>query len=235
VEVRLIAPAVRPADLVVIGSHCLGVDWLLSRLAELGYSSKFLAVGSAGGVAAVARGECDLAGIHLLDERTGIYNKLFAPPNAQWRAGYRRRQGIVFRKGDARFEGLGAFPAVENALADANCRMVNRNRGSGTRVLIDALLGSARPDGYAVEARSHHAVAAAIAQHRADWGMAIRNVSEMAGLGFIAHRDEEYDFLVPADRVDRPAVRAFFELLGTASVRVTLASMGLVAVEEGRG
>ena len=83
--------------------------------------------------------------------------------------GWRRMQGIVFRKGDRRFEGLNAQDAVRAALADRGCIMVNRNQGAGTRILIDRLLGQARPDGYWNQPRSHNAVAAAVAQERADW------------------------------------------------------------------
>jgi molybdate-binding protein len=85
-------------------------------------------------------------------------------------AGLGRMQGIVFRSGDARFEGLSAEGAVRAALADPACIMVNRNQGAGTRILIDRLLGDSRPDGYWNQPRSHNAVAAAVAQHRADWG-----------------------------------------------------------------
>ena len=103
-------------------------------------------------------------------------------------------QGIVFRAGDARFEGLGAEEAVRAALADPACLMVNRNQGAGTRILIDRLLGSARPDGYWNQPRSHNAVAAAVAQNRADWGMTIAPVAQAAGLGFIPLAEEHYDF-----------------------------------------
>lgn len=226
-EVRLVAPDVRLADLIVIGSHCLGVDWLLGRLRAVGFSGKFITVGSTGGVRAIGRGECDLAGIHLLDPKTGLYNESFVPENAVLRKGYRRRQGIVFRKGDPRFEGKSVEAAMTRALDESACRMVNRNRGSGTRILLDGLLDGARPDGYEVEARSHHAVAAAVAQRRADWGMAIEVVAEQSSLGFLHYGDEHYDFLVPKDRIDRPAVQAFFELLADESVVEHLARLGM--------
>jgi len=77
--------------------------------------------------------------------------------------GWRRMQGFVFRSGDARFEGRSAEAALQAALADAAILMVNRNAGSGTRVLIDSLLRGAKPPGYANQPRSHNAVAAAIA------------------------------------------------------------------------
>lgn len=226
VQVRLIAPEVKIADLVVIGSHCLGLDWLLSQLMTLGFSSKFLAVGSQGGVQAMLRGECDLAGIHLLDPATNLYNKAFAPGNAEWRAGYRRRQGLVFRKGDVRFDGRTIEEALADATGDPACRMINRNRGSGTRILIDQLLSSARPEGHSVEVRSHHAVAAAVAQGRADWGLAIQVVAEMSGLGFLPYRDEHFDFLVCRERMGRAAVQTLLHILDEPRTKDALAQFG---------
>ena len=87
--------------------------------------------------------------------------------------GYGRLQGIVFRKGDPRFEGRTARKPLTAAANLPDCLMVNRNAGSGTRILIDRLLGGAKPPGYQGQAKSHNAVAAAVAQGRADWGVAI--------------------------------------------------------------
>jgi putative molybdopterin biosynthesis protein len=225
VEVHLLGQGLRPADLVVIGSHCVGLDYLLSRLQDEGIRSKFLAVGSTGGLTAARRGECDLAGIHLLDPATNTYNRPYLGDDLRLIPGYGRLQGIVFRKGDPRFEGCSASQAVAAALADPGCVLVNRNRGSGTRVLIDRLLGPHRPPGHLTEARSHNAVAAAVAQGRADWGVAIVNVAADAGLGFLPLQEEQYDFAVPRARWDRPAVRAFRELLAREDVRAALRAM----------
>ena len=115
---------------------------------------------------------------------------------------------------------------MQAACADPTCLMVNRNRGSGTRVLIDRLLGSARPGGYLSEAKSHSAVAAAVAQGRADWGVAISTVAAEYGLGFIPIQDERFDFLVPEDRLDRPTVVAFRAMLAGPGVRDELRNMG---------
>ena len=103
---------------------------------------------------------------------------------------------------------------------------VNRNRGSGTRILIDGLLKDRRPAGYAVEVRSHNAVAAAVAQGRADWGMAIEPVARDYQLAFIPTREERYDFAIPADRWDRPAVAALRALLDEPATRQRLAALG---------
>jgi putative molybdopterin biosynthesis protein len=224
--VQLLGPGVRPADLVVIGSHCVGLDYLLGRLQEQGFRSKFLAVGSTGGLLAAQRGECDLAGIHLLDPKTQTYNRPFVSAELELLPGYGRLQGVVFRPGDRRFEGYPAAAAVARALADPDCILVNRNRGSGTRLLIDRLLGEAKPGGYLTEARSHNAVVAAVAQGRADWGLAIETVARAAGLGFLPVQDERYDFVVPRSRLARPAVRAFRQLLQEEQTRGALAALG---------
>jgi putative molybdopterin biosynthesis protein len=226
VDVRLLGHGLRPAELVAIGSHCVGLDYLLGRLQEAGVRTKFLAVGSTGGLTAARRGECDLAGVHLLDPKTDTYNRPYLGDDLLLMPGYGRLQGIVHRKGDPRFEGRSIAEAVAAALADPECVLVNRNRGSGTRVLIDRLLGDHRPPGYLTEARSHNAVAAAVAQGRADWGVAVATVATGAGLGFLPLQDEQYDFVVPKGRWDRPAVRAFRELLGRDDTRAALTAMG---------
>jgi putative molybdopterin biosynthesis protein len=105
--------------------------------------------------------------------------------------------------------------------------MVNRNRGSGTRVVIDELLGERRPPGYAYEPRSHFAVAAAVCQKRADWGVTIETIARQAGLRFRSLRVEHYDFVVPIERWDRPAVQALRRLLADgSSLRAELEAAG---------
>ena len=104
--------------------------------------------------------------------------------------------------------------------------MVNRNQGSGTRILIDRLLAGAKPHGYAVQPSNHNAVAAAIAQGRADWGLAIESVAVANGLGFLPYQEERYDFVIPKSRRDRPAVQAFIELLRDESTRRKLTGLG---------
>jgi putative molybdopterin biosynthesis protein len=225
-EVTLFTPHLRVPDLVVVGSHCTGLDLVTARLAQAGLGVRSIAVGSLGGLAAAKRGECDLAPIHLFDDSSETYNTPFLADGLELVTGWRRMQGIVFRKGDARFEGHDAKEAVAVALADAACIMVNRNQGAGTRILIDRLLGGARPDGYWNQPRSHNAVAAAVAQHRADWGMTIAPVAHAAGLGFIPLAEEHYDFALVAARKQRPAVQAFLDALGSAEVRTALAKIG---------
>jgi molybdopterin molybdotransferase/putative molybdopterin biosynthesis protein len=226
VQVHLLGQGLRPADLVVIGSHCVGLDFLLGKLHEEGWRTKFLAVGSTAGLEAARRGECDLAGIHLLDEATQVYNRPFVTEGLRLVEGYRRMQGIVFRHGDPHFEGKDLKTALTKTMADADCVMINRNRGSGTRILIDGLLGTIRPAGYSIEARSHNAVVAAVVQKRADWGVAIETVAKQAELGFLPIREEHFDFVSPESRWNRGAVQSFLAILGTDSVRNSLIDMG---------
>ena len=225
-EVTLFTPHVRVPDLVIVGSHCIGLDLVTAQLSRTGLSVRSIAVGSLGGLAAARRGECDFAPIHLFDDKSETYNTPFLSPGLELVPGWRRMQGIVFRKGDARFDGLSAQAAVRAALADPACIMVNRNQGAGTRILIDRLLGEARPDGYWNQPKSHNAVAAAIAQHRADWGMTIAPVAHASGLGFIALAEEHYDFATVTARKQRPAAQAFLRALASDESRAALEAAG---------
>ena len=227
VDVHLLGRELQLADLVVIGSHDVALDWMLGELDRQGVRSKFLAVGSMAGLEAAKRGECDLAGIHLLDPDTGEYNRPFLTHDLELIRGYGRLQGIVFRRGDDRFEGRDAIDAIANALRDPSCVMVNRNQGSGTRVLIDRLLAGARPAGYAVQPRNHNAVAAAVAQRRADWGMTLDVIARNAGLGFIPVQQEQYDFVTPNARAHRPGVEAIRRLLAEPRTRDALIRLGM--------
>jgi putative molybdopterin biosynthesis protein len=227
VDIQLLGRELQLADLVVIGSHCIGLDYLLGELQQQGVRSKFLAVGSTAGLDAATRGECDLAGVHLLDPRTDVYNRPFLTPALELVAGYGRLQGVVFRRGDGRFEGRAAREAIATARHDPTCLMVNRNQGSGTRALIDRLLEGVKPAGYAVQPRNHNAVAAAVSQGRADWGVTLEAIAGNAGLGFLPLREERYDFAVPKSRAHRRGVIAFRKLLREPSTRDALARLGM--------
>ncbi len=229
VDVQLIGGALQLADLVVIGSHCLGLDILLNHLQLQGFRSKLLAVGSSAGLEAARRGECDIAGLHLFDPETQTYNQPFLTPELKLIPGYRRLQGLLHRADDARFAAGNENPEqiVRRLAQTDNCMMINRNPGSGTRIVIDRLLAGAQPPGYSVQPRSHNAVAAAIVQSRADWGVAIQSVAERFQLGFIPLTEEQYDFVAPRSRWNRPAVAAFRRLLEDPAIRAELAVRGL--------
>jgi len=220
------------ADLTLIGSHCRGVDLALGMLRkECGFTAKVIHVGSSAGVEACARGETDLAGVHLLDPATGAYNRAALErlgTEGVLIKGYVRRQGIYFRREEFPAEP----PTLEVLSGMAELRMLNRTRGAGTRVLLDLLLDEIARDkgisavelrggiaGYDAETRSHNAVAAAVASGRADWGLGIEAVAVAYGLGFAPLRDEEYDFLSLRDRLEREPVQAFLEVLRSAEFR----------------
>lgn len=223
-QVKLFTPHFRLPDLVIMGSHCTGLDAVLGPFEARGLTARVLALGSLGGLSALGRGECDLAPIHLLDPATGEYNHPFLRPGMALIPGWRRLQGLVFRKGDARFEGRDLKAAVAAALAEPDVVMVNRNQGAGTRTLIEGLLAGAKPQGYWNQPRSHHAVVASVAQGRADWGVAIRPLAEAAGLGFLPLADEHYDFAVAADPARPDMIEMFRASLAESAKR--LAALG---------
>jgi len=227
INVTLLGRDLAPADYVVIGSHCIGLDLLLSEMQRRGWRTKFLAVGSTAGLEAVKRRQCDAAGIHLLDPVSGRYNEPFLTSDLELLAGYGRMQGLVFRRGDPRFEGRSATEAIERVKADPQCVMVSRNAGSGTRILIDRLLAGVQPGGYQVQPTNHTAVASAVAQGRADWGVCIESVARQAGLGFLPLQVERYDFAVAKSRRRRPAAQVFSQLLADRGIREKLAALGL--------
>ena len=226
-RVTLIGSTVRAPDLVIMGSHDVALDLIVGALADRGFAARTLAVGSQGGVAAANRGECDIAPVHLVDPASGQYNKHLVTPGLSLVPGWRRMQGILFRSGDKRFEGRSAQEALKIVLADHSALMVSRNAGAGTRVLIDKLLDGARPAGYANQPKSHNAVAAAIAQGRADWGLAIEPVAKLYGLGFLPVSPEHYDFLVVEKWRDQPAVQAFLAALRDEETRARIRALGM--------
>ena len=232
-KVHLFSPHVRVPGLVIMGSHCTGLDAVLGALARQGRPARVLALGSLGGLTALQRGECDIAPIHLMDPATGSYNRPYLSAGMTLIEGWRRMQGVVFRIGDERFEGKSLAEAIAVASADPACMMVNRNQGAGTRTLIDGLLKGARPPGYWNQPRSHNAVAAAVAQGRADWGVAIKPVADALGLGFIRLAEEHYDFAVHESTANAPAIAAFRAALSNSGA--ALRRLGFEPSEEVAG
>ncbi len=234
VEVQLISRDTKPVDLVIIGSHCAGLDILLSLLKAKGVQVRFMSVGSSAGLQAVERGQCDIAGMHLFDPETGTYNQPFLTEGLHLIRGYRRQQGLVFRKDDDRFEGKDAREIIHRIKNDPTCRMINRNLGSGTRILIDQLLGGEQPSGYVVQTSNHRAVVAAVQQKRADWGIVIQAVVDDDDLVFLPIQDECYDFIVSDTSVQKASVQAFVSLLKDQKVQKQLAETGL-GIDSGLG
>jgi len=230
-RVTLIGQSVDMPDLVIMGSHDIALDIVLGALADRGFNARSIAVGSQGGVIAAGRGECDLAPVHLVDPASGVYNAHLVRGGLALVKGWQRMQGFVHRADDTRFVDKDADEAIKAALADPRCLMVNRNAGAGTRVLIDKLLAGVKPAGYSNQPRSHNAVAAAVAQGRADWGIAIAPVARLYGLAFLPIAPEDYDFLLVEHRRHRPAVQAFLDALRDEAVREKICALGMRPAE----
>lgn len=233
VSVVRLGAGIEAPDLTIVGSHCVGLDRVVGLLADRGFRARTIWVGSAGGLAALRRGECDLAAMHLFDPESGRYNAPFLEPGMILVPGWRRLQGIVFRRDDPRFAGRAPADAVAAALADPDAVMVNRNAGSGTRLLLDGLLKGARPAGFWNQPRSHNAVAAAVAQGRADWGVAISSVAETYALGFLPLTEENYDLVHRGRAEDVPALAAFLAILREGEARQALRGLGFAPADGG--
>ncbi len=220
VSVRLFS-GYRPAEMHVIGSHDIALDRIL---VGAGVAAKTINVGSFGGLEAVRRGDADIAGIHLLDEETGTYNVPFLEGrgirNAVLVGGYLREQVLMFPRGNPK-----GISGIRDLLR-GDIIIVNRQRGTGTRMLLDSHLRrlareigvtfeelTGRIRGYWSEAKTHTAVAAAVAQGRADVGVGIRYAADMYGLDHITIGWERYDFLVNTASLNRPALARFLEYL----------------------
>ena len=120
------------------------------------------------------------------------------------------------------------MPRCKAALADPAVLMVNRNAGSGTRVLVDGLLRGARPAGYANQPRSHNAVAAAIAQKPRRLGRCHRaGGADVRASASCRSRPEHYDFLLVEARRERPAVQAFLDVLRDETTRARIRALGM--------
>jgi putative molybdopterin biosynthesis protein len=247
-QIELFGRELVPPSLVAIGSHCIGIDIAFTMLRERNSSfvGRTINIGSTGGFSAVRRGETDIAGVHLQDAKTGEYNIPFIPSfglttSALLIRGYNREQGLIIKRGNPmNITNL-------NDLARKGIRFINRNKGSGTRLLIDKHLTelakalgsdlesiSKKIDGYNYEAKSHSAVATAIKNDRADVGLGVRTVAVTAGLDFIKTDDEKYDFLVPKSHMNKQAVKEFIQLLSSGEFSETLSqnAPGLVTAND---
>ncbi|BAI62871.1 putative molybdopterin biosynthesis protein [Methanocella paludicola SANAE] len=232
VKVRLLSDEIAFPDLLIIGSHCLGIDVIARMMAARGFTIRSINTGSAGGLRAIRKGIADVAGIHLLDE-SGTYNESFVRdlPDAVLVKGYIREQGLIVAKGNPMsIKGIADLPGK---------RFINRTKGSGTRTLLDLELKKLAAErhttlkalagtipGYDIEAKTHSAVASAILTGKADVGLGIKTVADQNGLGFIPLRDEEYDFAVQKARMDKPAIKAFLDVLGSREFKKDIEGLG---------
>ncbi|MDO4732200.1 MAG: molybdopterin biosynthesis protein [Bacillota bacterium] len=216
--------------LVAIGSHDLIMDVLADLLPEHfpGVHLSSTHVGSTAGLMALARQEAHLTSTHLLDAATGEYNipylrKLFPDTPMVLVKGVERIQGLIVKPGN---------PLNLQTVQDlCRCKYVNRQRGAGTRVLLDYLLqkediSPQQIDGYTREAATHMAVAAAVQAGGADCGMGVLSAAKALGLDFIPIAPEEYDFALPAAYLDLPMMQAFLQVLRSQEFKDRLEELG---------
>lgn len=218
--------------LVAIGSH----DPLLDEVADLLH----LAVpdlfmnsshtGSMGGIMAVRRGETHIAGVHLLDEKDGSYNtsfikKYFPQGGVRLVECVGRTQGLMLAKGNPK-----NIRSISD-LAMPGIRYVNRQKGSGTRILIDYLCKKENIDtgvihGYEREEFTHTSVAVQIASGTADAGMGIYSAAQLYQLDFVPVCMEQYDLLIPDNAWDTPMVQELISVLKGEEFRRRLEALG---------
>lgn len=230
VSVRLLRPLQSINNtLSIIGSH----DPLLDEAADVlrrenpAFSVSSSHVGSMGGVMAILRGEAALAGVHLLDPETGEYNKsyirkYFPDGAAVLIRCVDRVQGIMTLPGNPyNIKGFGDLQGL---------RYVNRQGGSGTRILCDYLMKklgmSTEMSGHTREEFTHTAVAAQIAAGTADAGLGIYSAAKLYGLDFIPVCNEEYDLLVRRESLNDPLVLKLLEVLKGKELAARLEKLG---------
>ena len=238
VEVRLLCePEKLHNTLVVIGSHDPLLDELGDRM-HIENNDVFMSsahVGSMGGVMAVRRGEAHAAGCHLLDTETGKYNtsfvkRYFPKGGVKLVSCVGRQQGLMVAPGNPL--GIEKFSDI----AKENLRYVNRQKGSGTRILTDYLCKQADIDtnaiyGYDREELTHNSVAVQIVSGSADAGMGIYSAAQLYGLDFIPICIEEYDLLIPDSVWDTPQVQQMIETLKSEAFREKILAMGGYTLE----
>ena len=233
VDVELLRPS-RDLDgtIVATGSNDVALDLLASELRRV-HPDRSLAtanVGSLGGLLALSRGEAHISGCHLLDEESGEYNAPFVRRYLKERPAVlvnlaHRVQGLIVRPGNP------VSVKSPDDLARGGVIFVNRQRGSGTRMLLDHMLretgvavGSIR--GYEREEYTHLAVAAAVAGGRADAGLGVLSAARAMGMDFVPLGMEQYDLVIPAEFYDDDLLAPLLDLIRSREFRRQVEGLG---------
>jgi putative molybdopterin biosynthesis protein len=217
---------------VIIGSHDLALDVLANfmrrKFPEATLSSAH--VGSLGGLTALRRGEAHCAGTHLLDEETGEYNVSYVKRILSGRKIslvnlVYREQGLILAKGNPR------NICDLNDLTREGINFVNRQRGAGTRILLDYLLRKQgldpeRINGYEHEEYTHMAVAVAVKAGAADAGLGIRAAARALGMDFVGIVQERYDLCIPEEYWDSPYIQRLLEVMNMPGFQEEVRMLG---------
>ena len=218
--------------IVAIGSHDMVLDLIASRLSRKagGPGLSSANVGSMGGLLAIRRGEAHIAGTHLMDEETGEYNVAFIEryiPNREVALVHlaARTQGLMVKCGNP--QGISSL----SDLIRSDISFVNRQRGSGTRVLLDFELRKMGIDankvrGYVREEYTHLAVAAAVSGGKADAGLGILPAAKAMGLDFMPLFSEEYDLVIPAEYFESELLGPMMDLIRTPKFQRQVEALG---------
>jgi len=219
-------------SIVIIGSHDPLIDELadIMRIKHGSITISSAHVGSMGGLMAIKKGEAHIAGTHLLDEKTGEYNtsfvkKLLPDGFVTLIKCVKRKQGLMLQKGNPKkISGI-------SDLKNEAIRYINRQKGSGTRILLDYLLKKEGIDpskihGYDKEEYTHTSVAALIASNSADAGLGIYSAAKMYDLDFLPICDEEYDLLIPDYALELPIIKEFLKILKSKEFKKRLDKLG---------
>lgn len=223
--------------LVSIGSH----DVLMDVISNIIHKNKKMVnlssahVGSLGGIMSIKKGECHLAPIHLLDEETGIYNlptlkKYLGALDIALIKGVKRTQGLMVAKGNPK-----EIKGIKD-LIRADISLVNRQRGSGTRVLLDYLLKRESIDpkdilGYTREMNTHMMVASAVKSGSCDVGVGVLSAANMMDLDFVPIGDEAYDFVILKSNLKDKRVETFIQVLKSEDFKKALETLGGYGLE----
>ncbi len=233
VEIELLRPwQDLEKTLVCIGSHDLSLDLISDRLKRSipGFQMVSTHVGSMGGLLAISRGLAHMAGTHLLDPEDGSYNisyvKRFVKDKHVLLINLvYRQQGFMVAPGNPKeIKGI-------TDLARADVVFINRQAGSGTRVLLDYELQKAGIDpddisGYDNEEYTHMAIAVSVLSGKADAGLGILSAAKALGLDFIPVCEERYDLLVPQDTLEHPVLKKLLDCLNSKGFKKDVEALG---------
>ncbi|MBW2614200.1 MAG: molybdopterin biosynthesis protein [Deltaproteobacteria bacterium] len=239
VKAELIKPAASIDNTIVaVGSHDNTLDVLADELkagtTNLSLSSSH--VGSMGGLMAVKRGACHIAGSHLLDTENGTYNvsyldKYMPGRNVRLVNLVMRDQGLIVPRGNAK-----GISSIED-LARDDLAFINRQGGSGTRILLDYKLGQlgldpARINGYDTEEYTHMSVAVAVLSGTVDVGLGIFAAARALDLDFIPVVTEQYDLVIPQEYFESEKIQALMDIINTDTFKTRVESLGGYSTEK---